>query len=211
MTNDSAAPARAESVPAPTRYWLLPLGRTIVAAIVALGITFTANHSATVGLLALATLALLSGLSHLASAARRPEARGPFVAIAAVSLLVGAAAAFVPQGGLPYLVFLLSGWAAVTGILELYAGLRYRRQHAAARDWTFIGAITVLLAVVTLVIPPDLRQSFGGIERVQGELTASVVVVGVLGAYAALVAVFLGISALSLLWAERDARKAAES
>jgi hypothetical protein len=54
--------------------------------------------------------------------------------------------------------------------------------------------------VVFLVVPPDYSQQLGGIEQIEGELTSSTVLVGILGAYGALVGVFLVIAGLSLKW-----------
>ena len=59
-------------------------------------------------------------------------------------------------------------------------------------------ALTVLLGVVFLVVPPGYSQSLGGIERISGTLTASVVLVGLLGAWGIIVGVLQAISAVSL-------------
>ena len=85
----------------------------------------------------------------------------------------------------------------MTGALELVSGIRARGRVIAARDWMIVGALTLALAVALLVVPPDYSQTLGGIERVKGELTASVVLVGSFGAWAIVAGVLLGIAAVS--------------
>jgi hypothetical protein len=63
-----------------------------------------------------------------------------------------------------------------------------------------IGGLTVLLAVAFLLVPPGFDQQFTGPDGVERSLTASVVTVGIFGAYAAIVAVLLVIGGLSLKW-----------
>jgi hypothetical protein len=62
-----------------------------------------------------------------------------------------------------------------------------------------MGALTVVLAVVCLVIPPDYVQHYNapgdGGPRI---LNASVMIVGILGVYGAIVAVYLAIAGFSL-------------
>lgn len=60
-----------------------------------------------------------------------------------------------------------------------------------------LGGLTLALAVVLLVVPPDYSQPLGGIEQIKGHLTASVVLVGLFGAWAIVSGVLLGISAVS--------------
>ena len=78
--------------------------------------------------------------------------------------------------------------AAVTGLLELVAGLR-RRGDASRRDWMIVGGLTVVLAIVMLLIPAD-----------------PVLAVGLLGAYAVIIGVYLAIAGLSLRWSS-DSRQ----
>ncbi|MEJ1230828.1 MAG: hypothetical protein WDM88_09850 [Galbitalea sp.] len=131
-----------------------------------------------------------------------------FLLQAIVSIGAGAAALIGVNGGLPVLIVVVALWGVVTGFLELYAGIRSRRARAAARDWIFIGAVTVLLAVVALVIPPGYVQHYtapgDGGSRV---LNASVMIVGALGIYGAVVAVYLAIAGFSLRWGAASARR----
>jgi hypothetical protein len=56
-----------------------------------------------------------------------------------------------------------------------------------------------------LLVPADFTQVFTGPDDVERELTASVIVVGLIGAYWAIVGLFLVIAGLSLKWAVHDA------
>ncbi len=103
------------------------------------------------------------------------------------------------SGGLPFLVLLLSGTAAITGALELVTGLRTAGPQR--RDRLFLGALTLVLAVVVLVIPPGFSVPTAGVDGSTGVLTASTIVVGVLGAYLAIIGIYLGIAAFTLKWA----------
>jgi uncharacterized membrane protein HdeD (DUF308 family) len=98
---------------------------------------------------------------------------------------------------LPYLVLLVSAWAVLTGTLEVYRGVQSRAMAPmSARDAMFVGAATVILAIAIQLVPPTLAQSYE-VEGTEHLLTASVVVVGLLGAYWAIIGVYLAIAAAS--------------
>ncbi|MFJ8895175.1 DUF308 domain-containing protein, partial [Leifsonia sp. NPDC102414] len=82
--------------------------------------------------------------------------------------------------------YLVTVWAALTGFLELYSGIRNRGRDAAARDWLITGALTAVLAVAFLLIPSDALLS-----------------IGLFGAWAVIVGVFQGIGAVSQRSASR--------
>ena len=83
--------------------------------------------------------------------------------------------------GLGLFLYLVTVWAALTGFLELYNGIRERSRDAAARDWLIVGAITAVLALVLLLAPAD-----------------AVLAIGLFGAWAVIVGVFQGIGAVTL-------------
>jgi len=170
--------------------------------VLAVIITFSADHSPALGLTTFGTFGILAGAVISAAALRsaRGIPRTLFFVQGVATVLVGIAALAVAGGGLPFFVLLLSAWAVVTGFIELYLGIRGRKTERAARDWIFIGALTVILAIVVLVIPPDFVQTFT-VDGAERELTASVIVVGTLGAYWAILGVYLVIAGLSLKWA----------
>lgn len=187
------------ATPIATTPWYVPIARAVPALVLAGVVTFSADHSAPVGYLTFGLFGVLTGAVILAAVFRGPE-RGLGVAQGAATLIAGVVALALPAGGLPFLILLVTGWAAITGFLELYLGLRARRTGAASRDRVFAGALTAVLALGLLLVPPGLEQPLGGIEAVDGVLTASVVMVGSLGAYWAILGVYLVIAGLSLKW-----------
>lgn len=175
-----------DAVPERPHYWVVPVVRGLLAIVPAAVITFSQDHSADLGLVVFGVWAVVSGLVVGALSLRLLGGRGIrslFAITAVVTVAAGLLALAVP-GGLPFLLYLVSVWAAVTGFVELYAGLRSRGRSAVARDWIAVGAFTALLALVFLLLPPD-----------------AVTAVGLLGGYLVIVGVFLVIGGLSLKWA----------
>jgi len=188
--------------------WHEAIARAVPAAILAGVVTFSADHSASLGLVTFGLFGLASGAVVLVAALRGARAaveRPLLVVQGSLGIVAGAASLAVPGAGLPFLVFVVTAFAAVTGFLELYVGLRSRRVDRFGRDRVFLGALTVLLAIAVLLVPPGMHQSFAFDDGIARDLTASVVVVGLLGAYWAIQAVYLVIAGLSLKWAT-DAR-----
>jgi uncharacterized membrane protein HdeD (DUF308 family) len=198
-----------------SRYWPWVLLRALPAAVVAVVITFSADHSAALGFVTFGALALATGAVLLVGALRALDAgpvRSMFVVQGIIAAVVGLLALVFPGGGLGLLILLVGGYAVLTGFLELYSGLRSRGRLDSAKDWIFLGGLTVLLAVAALVIPPGYNQPFVGPDGVDRSLTASIILVGIIGAYGAIAAVYLVIAGLSLKWADRTvAASAAES
>lgn len=168
--------------------WRLDVLRAILAGALAIIVTFTPNHSPALGLLLFGGWAALQG-GVLVPARRSgaPTAAGRALTgvqgVTGVVLGVGAVLWGAIAPTLPLLLLLVTAFAAITGALELFLGWRAADRSAGSRDRRAVGGITVALAVVFLVIPPD-----------------AVLAVGLLGAYAAVLAVYLGIAGLSLKW-----------
>ncbi|RDH98714.1 hypothetical protein DEU32_105311 [Curtobacterium sp. AG1037] len=186
------------------RYWPIPVLRAVPAAVVAVVITFSANHAAGYGLVLFGVVVLVDAVVLAVAGTRRltddPRSRRTTLVHAGIDV-VAAVAAFVTSGlGLPAFIAVVVAWAVLTGALELTQGLRARGRSPFARDWTTIGGLTLLLAVAFLLTPPDYSQRLGGIEKVSGTLDASIVLVGLLGAYLAIAAVFHVIAGLSHKW-----------
>lgn len=178
------------------------------AIVIAAVITFSADHSVSLGLALFASFAATTGIIVAVggvAAQRSPMGRmlslgygviGVGSAVIATGLAVAS-----PQPTVGSLVALIAVYAAISGSLELYSGVRTRRVFAANRDWLFIGGITVLLSISLLTIPLGLRIPIKGQHGVEGFLTAPIVAVGLFGAYCAIIAVYLVIAGLSLKWA----------
>ena len=211
----SAVAAPRGAVDSTARYWILQVLRAVPAAIAAVVITFSSDHSAPLGLTVFGGFAVVTGLLGLVLVPRLllddRVARLNFLVSAVVSVLAGAGAltfaltGFAPLPGLFLIVII---WALLTGALELYSGFRVRGRSPFARDWMTIGGLTVILALAYLVVPPGLDQQFEGPDGVARSLTASIVTVGIFGAYAAILAVLLLIGGFSLKWGTDDARRA---
>ncbi|ALX65922.1 acyl-CoA synthetase [Microbacterium sp. XT11] len=190
-------------MPAPARAFTVrhvQLVRALFAAAAALMITFSPDHSAAVGLsvfsgFTLTTALVLALSAWLVAPAGR---RWPFVLLAAFDAVAGMAAG-VPAWRTEDVFFVVvTVWALVTGAVELIAGLRARRSaHATARDEITVGAFGLLLGVILLLIPAGFTQPYAIEGAGDFVLTGIILGVGMLGGYAAIVAVFLGIAGLT--------------
>ncbi|MFC6356250.1 DUF308 domain-containing protein [Luethyella okanaganae] len=166
--------------------WIVPLVRAILAVVPAVVITFSPDHSPESGLIVFGCWALATGLVVGALSLRRfgdRVSRSLFAANGVITTAAGILALGLFGGGLGFFLYLVTVWAALTGFLELYAGLRVRGRSTSSRDWLTAGGLTAVLAIVFLLLPPN-----------------AVVAVGLLGAYLVILAVFLGIAAFSLKW-----------
>jgi uncharacterized membrane protein HdeD (DUF308 family) len=181
----TAVPAQHPNVHAHTRYWVVPAARAIVALAAAAVITFTRDaHTAPFGLIVFGAFAILDGLvtgilSVLLAGGRLT--RILFAVQGAIGVIAGVLALALSGAGLGLFLYLVTVWAALTGFLELYNGIRERSRDAAARDWLIVGAITAVLALVLLLAPAD-----------------AVLAIGLFGAWAVIVGVFQGIGAVTL-------------
>jgi hypothetical protein len=184
-------------------YWPVPIVRAIPAAGLALLVTFSADHSASFGLVAFGVFGIVAGLALLVVAVLRLASSGVrpfFIAQAAVTAACGILALVFHGSGVAGLFLVLTLFAAITGMLELYSGLRSRRRFVASGDWVAVGALTAIAAIVFVLIPPGFSQPFTGPDGVHRVLDSAVVAVGLLGAYGAIVAVYLVIAGLSAKW-----------
>lgn len=176
------------------------LARALFAAVAAVMITFSPDHSAVVGMSVFSGFATATAIIFLVSAwlvhpaGRRtvPIALGGVTLIAAI--LGGIPVLRTPVGFFAVVI----GWAAVTGAIELVAGIRRRRIDAVARDEILIGAVTLALVAGLLLVNPAYSLEYF-IAEAGGAFTLTGITIGVglFGGYAAIVAVFLGIAGFS--------------
>ena len=99
------------------RSWSLTLLRAVPAAVVALVITFSADHSAYLGLIALGCFAVFTGLVIVGGAVRRAYPRASFGTQGALLIVGGAVALVFNDAGLPFFLVLTSVLLGVTGII----------------------------------------------------------------------------------------------
>lgn len=193
---------------APTRdqYWLVHLARAVPALVVGLIITFSADHSSAFGLIVFGAFAVTTGII-IGWGARRRVKHVVLLVQAIVAVLAGVGALVFNATGAGTLFLIVISFAAVTGFLELYQGLTTRGTDPMARDWVTAGVVTALLAIAVLLVPADYAApwSVAGEEgTATGILTSEIVVVGIVGAYAILLGVYLVIAGLSARWVARD-------
>jgi hypothetical protein len=174
------------------RYWLAQLVRAIIAFAAGFVITLDQEHAAAFGIAMFALFAIVGGLAVAAFFFVTDAAdRTIWLVQGLVGAAAGVVALVVHSSGLGALLYGVSVWALLTGVAELYGGWRARRTAAlasAARDRLLVGAATVVLAIVYLVIPADHRLA-----------------VGLFGVYAIVIGVYLAIGAFSLKWARPEA------
>ncbi len=183
--------------------WVAPLARALPALVLGLVITFSQDHSARLGLTGFGVFAVVTAAVLLASGLRADRSvRGLVLLQGIVTAVAGIAALVLPGGGLGYFVPVVSAWAIVTGALEAVNGIRFRRARATARDWLFTGVLTAMLGLVFLLVPQDYADSYAVADAadgtVSGVVTADILLVGILGAWAIILGVQLAIAAFSL-------------
>ncbi|MGO4301840.1 DUF308 domain-containing protein [Leifsonia sp. RAF41] len=186
----TAVPAQNARAHAHNRYWVVPAVRAVVALAAAAVITFTRDaHTAAFGLIVFGVFALVDGLATGVLSwllAGRRLTRTLFAVQGVIGVIAGVVALALSGGGLGLYLYLVTVWAALTGFLELYNGIRERGRDAAARDWLITGAITAVLALALLFAPAD-----------------AILAIGLFGAWAVIVGVFQGIGAVTLRSAAR--------
>jgi uncharacterized membrane protein HdeD (DUF308 family) len=185
----------------------LQLARALFAALAAVMVTFSPDHSAAVGLSVFSGFAISSGLVFaLAAWLVYPAGRRwPAATLALLTLVAGMVAGVAPWRTTEMLFVLMIAWAASTGVVEIVDGARARRAEragaaaaAAPRDALTVGILGIALAIGVALVPTgyaldyyidEARQSF--------TLTGTTIAVGIFGGYAAIVAVYLGIAGFS--------------
>lgn len=188
-----SAPARALTV----RH--VQLLRAAFAAVAALMITFSPDHSAAVGLAVFGGFAATSALILALGAwlAVPAGARWPYVLLAVLGMLA-AMASGVPAWRTDALFFVIViAWAAASGLVELIAGLRSRRSDPSGKDAIAVGVLGLLLAVLVLLVPADYMLGYSIEGAGEFTLTGIILAVGLFGGYAAIVAVYLAIAGFS--------------
>lgn len=191
VTASSDASAADNGERASTHAWLAPIARAVPAIVVGLIITFTPDHSATLGLIALGAFGLTSAVLLVVSTL--PLGRGEAVrslhrGLAVITAIVSAASFALVAGLegdlLPFLLLALGGYGVFAGAYEVVWGLRHRAASPLARDGITVGAGTIILALILVAV---------------GD---SVSAVGFFGAYAVIVGVYLVIAGFSAKWAD---------
>lgn len=189
-----SAPARAFTV----RH--VQLLRALFAALAALMITFSSDHSAPVGLSVFSGFVFVTALIQMLAAwLVLPEgSRWSYVLLAALGVVAGTATGIPAWRSDDLFFVVVSAWALLSGGVELLAGFRARRTaDPLARDAITVGAFGILLGIVLLLIPAGFTQEYT-IDKAGTFLLSGIILgVGMFGGYAAIIAVFLGIAGLT--------------
>lgn len=178
------------------------LARALFAAMAAIMITFSGEHSASVGLSVFSGFAVATGLVWACAAwlVYPSGRRGAPILLGFVNVAAGVVAG-VPMARTTTMFFvLLITWAVLTVIIEGSWAWRERKGvHAAeAKDGLSIAVITLVYAAATALIQPTYALEFFNEELQEGgTLTGITIAVGIFGAYAAIIAVFLAIAGFS--------------
>ena len=198
------------------------LARAAFAAIAAIMITFSSDHSAAVGLAVFGGFALATGIVHILAAwlVDPKGRRWPSILLGAVTLLAGMVASIGDLRNTTGFFVIVISWAFVVGLVELLDGVLARRgprklkpgavapwsdgspapvvTAAAARESIVIGAAGIVLGAVLLLVPTGYALPYTVDEaNATFTLTGITIAVGLFGAYAAIVAVYLGIAGFS--------------
>jgi len=174
--------------------------RALFAAVAALMITFSSDHSAPVGLAVFSGFVFVTALVQALAAwlVLPAGSRWSYVLLAALGVVAGMVSGIPAWRSDDLFFFVVSVWAIVSGGIELLAGIRARRTgDTLARDAITVGALGILLGIVLLLIPAGFLQEYT-IEKAGTFVLSGIILgVGIFGGYAAIVAVFLGIAGLT--------------
>jgi uncharacterized membrane protein HdeD (DUF308 family) len=179
----------------------LQLARAAFAALAAIMVTFSPDHSAPLGLGVFSGFALATGLVFGLAAwlvFRRGERMIP-VLLASVSIVAGLVSSVGAWRTTGVFFGVVIAWALVSGLIELLGALRDRKagRTAGVRDGMLIGILSIVLAAVLLLTPAQYALDYDITGAGSFTLTGITIAVGLFGGYAAVVAVFLAIAGFS--------------
>ncbi len=174
--------------------------RAALAAIAALMITFSADHSAPFGLsvfsgFAIATALVLFLAAWLVAASGQ---RLHYVLLAVIAVIPGLLAGLPALRSETALFVLVLVWAVSCGIVEVIFGLRARRVgDPTARDAITVGIFCLLLGAALLLVPWAFSWEYTIKDVGDFTLTGIILGVGAFGAWAWITAVYLAIAAFT--------------
>jgi uncharacterized membrane protein HdeD (DUF308 family) len=141
--------------------------RAAVSIAVGLLITFTQSHSAATGLFSLAIFGIGFAAANLAATI---WAKGKYLSVESlpftvIALIVGLFAAFIPQTeptaqALAF-VYLVAGWAVISGAMELYLANRAGFKTRAGKDGLISGVLGLALGLLFLIAQLDIVSAVG--------------------------------------------------
>ncbi len=141
--------------------------RSAVSVAVGLFITFTQSHSAATGLFALAIFGISFAVANVAATI---WAKSKFLSVESlpltlIALAVGVFAALIPQTeptsqALAF-VYLVAGWAVISGAMELYLANRSGFKTRPGKDGLISAILGLALGLLFLIAPLDIVSAVG--------------------------------------------------
>jgi hypothetical protein len=186
------------------------LARAAFAALAAIMVTFSPDHSAVIGLSIFSGFALASGLVLIAAGwfVYTVDTRWPSVGLGSLSVIAGMIAGVAQLRTDTMFFVIVISWALLTGLVETITGARALRAardlpktdaaRTESRDALTVGILTIVLGLGLLFVPAGYALQYT-IEDANATftLTGIIIGVGIFGGYAAILAVYLAIAGLS--------------
>ena len=143
-------------LPLLARNWWAVALRGVVA--ILFGILAIAVPGVTLGVLILlwGIYAVVDGILAIVSgvrAARRNERWGVLIVEGVADIIAGVIAVFLPVAAAIAFIYLFAVWAFITGIIELAAAIRLRREIAGEWLLGLTGVLSILLGIYVAVFP----------------------------------------------------------
>jgi uncharacterized membrane protein HdeD (DUF308 family) len=141
--------------------------RSAVSIAVGLFITFTQSHSAATGLFALAIFGIGFAIANVVATI---WAKGKYLSVESlpftlIALAVGLFAAFIPQTeptaqALAF-VYLVAGWAVISGAMELYLANRAGFRTRSGKDGLISAGLGLALGLLFLIATLEIVSAVG--------------------------------------------------
>lgn len=177
----------------------IQVARAGLAAIAALMITFSPDHSAEVGLSIFSGFAVATALVMFVAAWWVADAgnRLPYALLGLISMTAGILASVASFRTTVMFFVLVTSWALLSAAVEITFGLLARKRNKdGARDAITLGIFLLILSVALLLIPSTFTLDYT-VDTDEFTLTGIILGVGAFGAWAWINAVFLAIAAFS--------------
>lgn len=200
---DSVFPGPSVTTPSSVRSFdvrHVQLARALFAALAAVMVTFSSDHSAAVGSSVFSGFALATALVLVLSVwlVYPSGQRATPILLAVVTGLAGLATSIGVWRTTTFFFVLVIVWAVVSGVIEIIGAVRDRRAgRPDSRDGLTVGIITVILAVGFLLTSPAFSYDYTIEGAGTFTLTGITIAVGIFGGYAAIIAVYLAIAGFS--------------
>ncbi|QIG39013.1 acyl-CoA synthetase [Microbacterium sp. 4R-513] len=197
--------------PAPRTFEVrhVQLARAVFAALAAVMITFSPDHSAAVGMSVFSGWAIATSIVFFVSIwlVYPSGQRWPSVLLGIVTVIAGMAGGVTAWRTTLVFFIAVIAWALLAGTIETVAGARARRAlrdsadaqaRGEARDALTIGIITIVLGLGLLFVPTQYALNYYIEDAGRSfTLTGITIGVGIFGGYAAIIAVYLAIAGFS--------------